>query len=398
MHVGIISDPNNFHTIKWALSLEKQGAKVTVFSFEGKGDGRIRSVQVPPSLAPYGKYRYLSYLSSGKRLQLALEKEKVDVINALNVTPFGVWARCSGFKPLVVSAMGADIFEFPPSGVSGAPLSSRSWANTEGGIGLKSFKSGILRPVYRDQVRRTLSSARLITADNAELVGCIREWYGIAEEKLKLLRFGLDRNLFVAEPLIMDSLRKKFGMNESERIILSPRGAKAVYQADVILEGFRLLLESGYQGHHLVMLSSGYEISNAIREQAVTMENTFKNFHFVSFALPSADMYQLWMMTDFFVSAPVYDGYSAAISEGRYAGAIPIVNDIPGNREVVEDGKTGWIVSNFNARNLFEAIQNALTLGEGWKAAAKAINRKWMEEHSLTEGGAVRFLAWCRNI
>ena len=111
MRIGILSDPNNFHTRKWAKALERAGNEVTVFSFENNHASEIHAIRVKPAFSTGDKFTYLSYLASGARLRDALAQENIDLVNALNVTPFGVWGRMSGFHPLVISAMGADIFE-----------------------------------------------------------------------------------------------------------------------------------------------------------------------------------------------------------------------------------------------------------------------------------------------
>ncbi|MEL6134653.1 MAG: glycosyltransferase, partial [Bacteroidota bacterium] len=115
MHIGVLSDPDNFHTRKWVKGLLSQGAKVTVFSFfEGEIPGAT-CIRIPPQRTIQGKITYFSYLYSHEALSEALLAHKIDILNPINVTPYGVWGARTGFKPLVQIAMGADILEYPPS-------------------------------------------------------------------------------------------------------------------------------------------------------------------------------------------------------------------------------------------------------------------------------------------
>ena len=61
-----------------------------------------------------GNYTYLSYLFGGRPLRNALKEHQIQVLNPINITPYGVWALRSRYRPIVAVAMGADILEYPP--------------------------------------------------------------------------------------------------------------------------------------------------------------------------------------------------------------------------------------------------------------------------------------------
>jgi glycosyltransferase involved in cell wall biosynthesis len=81
------------------------------------------------------------------------------------------------------------------------------------------------------------------------------------------------------------------------------------------------------------------------------------------------------------------------VAEGRYAGAIPILNDIPGNREVVKDGANGIILPNFTSTNLARLLSETVENLAALKARFGPVNRKWIEQHSLLEDSAQEFLS-----
>ena len=117
MHFGVLSDPTHFHTKKWVKGLLEAGQKVSVFSFvEGSIPG-ANCIKIDPKYSLKGNPTYLSFLYSGKRLSRELKEAQIDILNPINMTPYGVWARKAAFRPMVSIAMGADILEYPPKGV-----------------------------------------------------------------------------------------------------------------------------------------------------------------------------------------------------------------------------------------------------------------------------------------
>lgn len=398
MHIGLLNDPNNFHTQKWGKALRDAGAEVTVFSLDVDQHGGLPSVLVPNG-SDSSDYNYLNYLRSGPELRAALDASGVDVVNALNITPFGVWAARSGFRPVIASAMGADILEYPPRGQQSPLLDARAWDNVEGSRQpFVRLKGRLKRQYFRRKVAGTLAKADLITGDNLVLVEAIKDWFRIPEDKVRLLRWGVEPEVLAPNEETMARLRARLGIEDDKRVVLSPRGAKAIYQADIILEAFSKLLESGEQDHHYVMLSAGYKVAAKVRDQANRLSNKYPNFTFVEELMDRQEVSQLWHLTDVFVSSPIYDGYSAALAEGRFTGAIPVVNSIPGNLELIQHDENGWICSPFTAERLAHDLQTIFQDKKQLKARFGAKNRQWINDNSLIGKNADLFLQWAEGL
>ena len=399
MKIAILSDPNNFHTQKWAGALMKQGAEVVVFSFDTYRGKELQAVQLKPTFRLGKPYSYLSYVYGGESLSHALKAHKIDLVNALNVTPFGVWGAKSGARPLVLSAFGADILEYPPRKEKNTLLAQRSWANIEGKkYGLNALKASILNPYFKKQVASALKAADIITGDNQYLVDCMRSWFGVPKEKSRLLRWGVEPALLEASPTALTQLREKFGIQSGQKVILSPRGAKAIYQADIILESFERLLKKSTPGWKFILLSAGYEVSSSLREKAKQMMKAYPNFNFVEEVLPRETVSQLWNLVDIFISAPIYDGYSASLAEGRYAGAIPVVNRIPANEELLSDGENALFVEPFSSSHLSTVLQNAMNNLQQLKSTFVQPNQAWIKAHSILDRNAAEFMEWIQKI
>jgi glycosyltransferase involved in cell wall biosynthesis len=398
MHIALLCDPASFHTQKWANGLRNGGASVTVFSFSEARLDNIPCVRISPRFAPGGKLTYASFLYSGDRLHDALKAHRVDILNPVNMTPYGVWAARSGFKPIAGITMGADILEYPPDHRASPLQGNRSWSNVEGrNTLLRKFRNRFARHFFRHHVKNALDACSFITGDNLVLVKAVRDWFGIPADKIHLNRWGIEPERFFVPEDRLELLRRKFNIRKGQTVVLSPRGVKAIYQGDIILQAFERLLDEGRPNVKFIMLSAGYEIPAAIEAHAKQLEKRFENFHFHRGLIPRTELIDLWPLVDIFISAPVYDGYSNAVSEGRFIGAIPVVNAIPGNLELIRHGVNGWVVNPFAPEKLAKALGGILADPDIWKERFRAANREWIETHSLLDANIKAFLDLCRK-
>lgn len=400
MHIAVLSDPANFHTQKWSTALVKAGAKVTIFSFSDYQFPEVPCVKIEPSYTLNGKITYPSYLYTTDRLKEALLEHGIDVINPVNVTPYAVWATRTGLGPVVSVAMGADILEYPPEkGMSDIPV-SRTWeSNQTGSAGpIRKMVHGIKWRVFRQQVKEALDKSDLITGDNRQLIKAMREWFEVPEKKLKLNRWGLEEDKFEICEADKAAIRKKYDIRDWQKVILSPRGMKPVYQGDLILESFEMLVRRGMRDGKLIMLSAGYEVPPAVDKKARELSAQFQNFHYEPGILPREEVLGLWSVVDAFVNTPVYDGYSNSLSEGRFAGAIPIVNNIPANRELIRNEVNGIVVDPFTPQHLADTILELLPEMDEKKARFAPVNRKWIQQHSILEKNIRIFLRDCEKV
>jgi glycosyltransferase involved in cell wall biosynthesis len=76
--------------------------------------------------------------------------------------------------------------------------------------------------------------------------------------------------------------------------------------------------------------------------------------------LGTADLHAVLRQSQAFVSVPRTDGTSASLLEGMAAGAIPIVNDLPANRQWVTPEAGVLVRRNPSADELAAAIVQAL--------------------------------------
>lgn len=399
MRIGLLNEPSNFHTRKWAENLQKAGAEVVIFSFESFTGHlpNITCVQLEPVVGNKGKSNVLSYLFSGKVLKKALKQYGIDIVFAINVTPFGIWAMQSGFHPAISFAIGADILEFPPLKEHPEFLLYRGWNNQEIKKSvLLNAKRKFRYAYYRFMVSGALKYSDLIMGDNKVLTDAVEQWFSVSPSKIRLNRGGVEEHLFAVSESQKQESRKYFRIPENKKVILIPRGLKLLYQADIILQSVLQVLESGREDIYFIILASFYETPPVVADLINQLKDKYCKYVFIHESLlPREEMYPLWLQTDIFISAPVYDGYSAVVAEGRFAGAIPLVNDTPATREILTHQENAWIVNSFTPENVSDSLTFLCDHLGVYKSRFAEANKKWIYENSLMHQSIENFMKEC---
>ncbi len=88
------------------------------------------------------------------------------------------------------------------------------------------------------------------------------------------------------------------------------------------------------------------------------------------FTGPRRDVEELLPCLDLFVSSSLWEGLPTAILESMASGTPVVATDVPGTRELVRPGETGWLAPPGDGRALGEAILGALADPSGREKAA----------------------------
>lgn len=80
--------------------------------------------------------------------------------------------------------------------------------------------------------------------------------------------------------------------------------------------------------------------------------------------VPLEDMPKTIMAADVIVLPSYREGFSKFLMEGAAAGKVLIATDIPGCREAIVDGETGFLIEPRSASSLFEAMLRVVTVRE----------------------------------
>ncbi len=384
MRIGLVGSPRDLHLRRWGSALMRAGAEVWVFGLEKEPDDAMREGSYLPTGPPLPYIRvgegvvrpqYWDFIRYRRSLFRILREYQIDLAHPIHLSPYGVWVYMSGFRPYVPFAMGAE-------------LEYTAWGRRQAQRGFWTshpFLTALRHHTLPLLLRPALREASLILADN----------YSICEN-IKLL---CKNKILLEVPAGVDLEGR--GDNGGNRVhgpsgrsgwILAPRGMTRFYQADYILEGFAHYWEGGGQ-LCLLLLANLYSADKNILEILnIFSKKYFKKIKVIDRLLSPAEMQEVWQQVVAFISAPSYDGYSYSVAEGRWAGAIPLLNAIPGNLEIATHGYNALLVHPFTPENLanaLHALENHLsTLQETFAPR----NQQWIQRFSDIENHARLFL------
>jgi glycosyltransferase involved in cell wall biosynthesis len=94
-----------------------------------------------------------------------------------------------------------------------------------------------------------------------------------------------------------------------------------------------------------------------------------------------------------FASVPESDGTSVSLLEAMAAGCVPVLSDLPANREWVTDGRNGFLVDDLVA--LDTALVRAIDESESgaWARGGQPFNAALIRDKALFANNIQQFLA-----
>jgi glycosyltransferase involved in cell wall biosynthesis len=90
---------------------------------------------------------------------------------------------------------------------------------------------------------------------------------------------------------------------------------------------------------------------------------------------------------------PESDGTSVSLLEAMSAGCLPVLSDLPANREWVREGDNGLLVGDLS--RLAASLQRAAAWWEGgeWARTGEPANARLIAEHAMLRANIQQFLA-----
>lgn len=149
-----------------------------------------------------------------------------------------------------------------------------------------------------------------------------------------------------------------FGINivdieiDKENIIYSNRLHKPLYRVDKIIQAFHLFSQQ-HPDWKLVVGAVGTETDNLKQlTKELDLEEKVTFIGWVDAAVNS----KMYAKSRLWVSIPESDATSISLLEAMSLGALPVVIDLPANREWIQHGVNGIIVNNIDTNFLEEAL------------------------------------------
>lgn len=363
MHLAVLGNARSYHFQKWLPALaDRPGLQVSLVSFQPLAEPMpgVAYHRLTPPFSRGGRFRYIDYFGSTAPLRALLHEIKADVLLASYATHYGVMGARSGFHPLVLQTWTVDLTVYP-------------W---------KGWKQVFFRPL----VRYALSRADLITTDGPALAEIGRQRYPDLAHKMVSTAWGIRLADYTPHPGLCAEARHTWGIPPDAPLLTSGRGVYYWYRPEAVLPALLRALAT-YPDAHALVLTLGQDRTPEV-QRALDALAAHPRARIADQFLSRAAMQGVWAMTDAFLSFPPYDGISESVLEAMYAGAVPIVSDIPSNRAFLDPETQAVYVHGADAEAVYQALCRVLDHLPAHKARMAPVNRHWVETHATLEGTA----------
>jgi glycosyltransferase involved in cell wall biosynthesis len=202
-------------------------------------------------------------------------------------------------------------------------------------------------PFHRWRVRHALEAADLVLSD-AEMLSQAIAGLGIQPRRLETLTFGIDT----------DQFRPQAFSRPEPPIILSFRQLLPLYHVDLLVRGAAVLRSRTDRPFQVRILGQGSE-----RERLGTLARDLGVEDVVTFIderVPDDALIEEIQRASVYVSTSRSDSTSVSLLEAMACGVAPVVTDIEGNREWIQNGENGFLVPVEQPERLAEAIERLL--------------------------------------
>jgi glycosyltransferase involved in cell wall biosynthesis len=232
-----------------------------------------------------------------------LERWKIDLVHAGPVNDVARAFALSGFKPLVSMSWGFDL-------LWDADRELMVWT----------------------AIKETLDQTTVFFCDAHSVETRAVTDYGFDPSRSVVFPWGVDHDLFFPS-----GARAGRAANEPLRLF-SNRAWEDQYGVDVLVDG---LIRAGKTGVVFKAVLAGDGSLRAALQEKVKNSSIARQVQFVG-RISQTDLPNYYNEADVYISASHVDGSSLSLMEAMACGTVPLVSNIPSNREWVEDGVSGY--------------------------------------------------------
>ena len=155
----------------------------------------------------------------------------------------------------------------------------------------------------------------------------------VREEGLSVLPNGIDMDAWGADPKVRADTRREIGLRD-EFLWLAAGRLETVKDYPTLLRAMARVGETA----QLVILGDG-----RLRAELMQMPSQLGLAHRVHFRGFEADVRRWMQAADGFVLASRYEGLPMVLLEAAACGLPVVATNVPGTRDVVVNGETGWL-------------------------------------------------------
>jgi len=298
---------NTIHTYKYLQLVEDYFDEILLITNEKS------TAYDYPAIELSFKLKIRNFFSTVQEIKKHIVSFEPSVIHVHQANSYGLFAllasRNTGI-PTVLTAWGSDILLLP--------------------------KTNFL---FKKMVQFNLRTADFLTSDSTFMAEEMKKLASLKSE-IVIANFGID-----VTPIPC----------EKENIIYSNRLHKKLYRVDKIIDAFFRFKENpNYADWRLVIAATGTE-TEALKAKVANLK-LLKDVEFVGW-IQKEDNERWYSKAKIWVSIPESDATSISLLEAMACGCIPVVSDLPANREWIKSGVNGIIAENLESNYIEKAME-----------------------------------------
>lgn len=303
MRILFLSAANSIHTVRWVNALSERGHEVVLVSLKDHRTGmdwistKVKIIYLPVK----GKKGY--YLNAVFLKAIYLQ-EHVDVVNAHYASGYGTLVRIARLPDVLLSVWGSDVYDFPYE------------SKTKEKILKKNLK----------YARQIASTSRCMAEQTKKIV---------KGKEIIVTPFGVDIEQFSMPPV----------RNKDSFIVGTVKTLSYKYGIDMLIRAFRLFLDQLDQTGHIQMVIFGEGEQKEELIGLCKLLGISEKVHFEG-SISNKKVPEAFRGMDIvcFGSRLESESFGVAAVEAMACGCPVIATKVAGFKEVMEEGKTGYLV------------------------------------------------------
>lgn len=207
----------------------------------------------------------------------------------------------------------------------------------------------IVSVIHNDN--KSLFDAHMMLAEYIDKVFCVS--IQIRKHMQKLYDFEKEKYYFKEQPIDIDLLwEREENQTDALRIGYAARLVKQQKRAELLVDFIAHLEEKNMD--YLFQIAGEGECAESI--VTYISQNGLQNRVQLLGRLPKSKMDDFWKAQDVFVNVSEYEGTSLSMLEAMAFGCVPVVTDVSGAREFIEEGENGYICDVGDIEGIAECV------------------------------------------
>ena len=321
-------------TLEIAQAILKAGGRPIIVSAKGELSDDPRTKGILLKTLPLNSKNPLQMWRNTKELKRLIRKEKVDIVHARSRRP--AWSAFKAAKE------------------SGVPFVTTYHGAYKSGSIFKTFFNSVMAMGDRVIAISPFIEQHIKTRYKRF------SWFN--PTKLRLIPRGIDLKVFDPEnisPKKVAQLRQKWGLPEKNRLLLLPGRISKSKGQETLINALSLMKT----GNCTVVLVGSAEGHEAYRDDLLRLADSLDLKGRVKWEPTLSDIALAYRLADIIVCpSHVPEGFGRLIVEAQAMGKPIIATDHGAARDLIKEGKTGWLIPPKDPRALAKALDHALTL------------------------------------